>query len=90
METMNKTNMIGQKNKFDQSFSTIESNNSQTINYDSNFSSVSLKEPKNEIYYIDEKAEKTLVKKLDLHILPLFCMFYFADFLDRANIGNAT
>ena len=39
---------------------------------------------------IDPLQEKKLLKKLDLHILPLFCLFYFADFLDRANIGNAT
>ncbi|KAI8070524.1 major facilitator superfamily domain-containing protein [Gilbertella persicaria] len=34
--------------------------------------------------------EKKLVRRLDLRIMPLFCLFYFADFLDRANIGNAT
>ncbi|KAI8388256.1 major facilitator superfamily domain-containing protein [Radiomyces spectabilis] len=33
--------------------------------------------------------EKQLVKSLDNHLLPLFCIFYFADYLDRANIGNA-
>ncbi|KAI9282332.1 major facilitator superfamily domain-containing protein [Sporodiniella umbellata] len=32
---------------------------------------------------------KTLVNTLDIRIMPLFCLFYFADFLDRANIGNA-
>lgn len=56
---------------------------------DSGFSMISLKDT-SEVLYIDEAAEKKLVMKLDLHILPLFCLFYFADFLDRANIGNAT
>ncbi|KAI7904083.1 major facilitator superfamily domain-containing protein [Cokeromyces recurvatus] len=36
------------------------------------------------------EQEKKLVRKLDLRIMPLFCLFYFADILDRANIGNAT
>jgi hypothetical protein len=34
--------------------------------------------------------EKRIVRALDKHMLPLFCVFYFTDFLDRANIGNAT
>jgi hypothetical protein len=38
---------------------------------------------------INKEQEKKLVRKLDWHILPLYCTFYFADFLDRANIGNA-
>lgn len=88
METIKKSN-TDEKTTFDQSFSSLESN-SQHIDLDSGFSCVSLKDSKNEVFYIDEKAEKALVKKLDLHILPLFCLFYFADFLDRANIGNAT
>lgn len=47
--------------------------------------------------YIDEdpvtdeaEQERKLVKALDRRLLPLFCVFYFTDFLDRANIGNAT
>ncbi|KAI8987241.1 major facilitator superfamily domain-containing protein [Mycotypha africana] len=39
---------------------------------------------------INAEDEKKLVRKLDLHIMPLFCLFYFSDYLDRANIGNAT
>lgn len=40
---------------------------------------------------IDREAEeKKIVKQLDCRMLPLFCIFYFVDFLDRANIGNAT
>lgn len=34
--------------------------------------------------------EKKILKSLDIHMMPLFCIFYFVDFLDRANIGNAT
>lgn len=36
------------------------------------------------------EEEKRLVRKLDMRIIPLFCAFYFVDFLDRSNIGNAT
>lgn len=37
-----------------------------------------------------QQEEKRIVKALDLRMMPLFCIFYFVDFLDRANIGNAT
>ncbi|KAI9008783.1 major facilitator superfamily domain-containing protein [Phycomyces nitens] len=33
--------------------------------------------------------EAKIVRALDIHIMPLFCIFYFTDHLDRANIGNA-
>ena len=40
---------------------------------------------------IDRQAEeKKIVRALDLRMMPLFCVFYFTDYLDRANIGNAT
>ncbi|CEP08234.1 hypothetical protein [Parasitella parasitica] len=38
----------------------------------------------------NQQEMKRLIRKLDLRIMPLFCLFYFSDFLDRANIGNAT
>lgn len=87
METIKKSNT--DEKTFDQSFSSLDTH-IQNIDLDSGFSCVSLKDANNEVLYIDEKAEKALIKKLDWHILPLFCLFYFADFLDRANIGNAT
>ncbi|OBZ88861.1 hypothetical protein A0J61_03089 [Choanephora cucurbitarum] len=37
-----------------------------------------------------EAAMKAITRTIDLHIMPLFCVFYFMDFLDRANIGSAT
>ncbi|KAI9299354.1 hypothetical protein BJ944DRAFT_245355 [Cunninghamella echinulata] len=37
-----------------------------------------------------EEQEKKIVKALDIRMMPLFCIFYFTDYLDRANIGNAT
>ncbi|KAI9358363.1 major facilitator superfamily domain-containing protein [Pilaira anomala] len=37
-----------------------------------------------------EEEEKKILRALDIRIMPLFCVFYFVDFLDRANIGNAT
>ncbi|GEQ72381.1 hypothetical protein JCM33374_g6068 [Metschnikowia sp. JCM 33374] len=33
--------------------------------------------------------EKKLVRKIDLHLLPLFIVLYLLSFLDRGNIGNA-
>ncbi|KIL65769.1 hypothetical protein M378DRAFT_161779 [Amanita muscaria Koide BX008] len=33
--------------------------------------------------------EKTILRKLDLHILPIVTLIYLASFLDRTNIGNA-
>ncbi|EGX96690.1 MFS transporter, putative [Cordyceps militaris CM01] len=33
--------------------------------------------------------ERKLVRKLDLHIIPLILMLYLFSFLDRVNIGNA-
>ncbi|CAG8691072.1 229_t:CDS:10 [Dentiscutata erythropus] len=38
---------------------------------------------------IDDVAEKKLVKKLDLRIIPLVTLLYTLSFLDRVNIGNA-
>ncbi|CAO3633573.1 unnamed protein product [Cunninghamella blakesleeana] len=37
-----------------------------------------------------EQEEKKIVRALDFRMMPLFCLFYFTDYLDRANIGNAT
>ncbi|KAI0926637.1 hypothetical protein AcV7_005526 [Taiwanofungus camphoratus] len=34
-------------------------------------------------------AERRLVRKLDLHLLPVLTMLYLLSFLDRSNIGNA-
>ncbi|KAI9319244.1 major facilitator superfamily domain-containing protein [Dichotomocladium elegans] len=39
---------------------------------------------------VDKDDERKVVRALDWHLLPLFCVFYFTDYLDRANIGNAT
>lgn len=36
-----------------------------------------------------DMEEKNILKTLDRRMMPLFCIFYFVDFLDRANIGNA-
>ena len=40
-------------------------------------------------YYIDPKAEKRLVRKLDWRLIPWLCLLYLISFLDRTNIGNA-
>ncbi|RPD75575.1 MFS general substrate transporter [Lentinus tigrinus ALCF2SS1-7] len=33
--------------------------------------------------------EKRLVRKLDMHIMPVLCMMYLFAYLDRINLGNA-
>ncbi|EAT79758.1 hypothetical protein HBH56_182170 [Parastagonospora nodorum] len=38
---------------------------------------------------IDRAAEKRLIRKLDLRILPVLWLLYLVNFIDRANIGNA-
>ncbi|GLA02415.1 hypothetical protein AnigIFM60653_001885 [Aspergillus niger] len=47
---------------------------------DSNDSALSL---------LDEKREKRLIRKIDLHIIPFVVLLYLFSFLDRVNIGNA-
>ncbi|KAF7715344.1 MFS-type transporter [Penicillium ucsense] len=37
----------------------------------------------------EEKLERTLMRKIDLHILPFVVLLYLFSFLDRVNIGNA-
>ncbi|KAI2469011.1 MFS general substrate transporter [Annulohypoxylon bovei var. microspora] len=37
----------------------------------------------------DVKATKRLLRKIDVHILPIMCLICLLCFLDRANIGNA-
>ncbi|OTB08051.1 hypothetical protein M426DRAFT_317566 [Hypoxylon sp. CI-4A] len=37
----------------------------------------------------DAKATKRLLRKIDIHILPIMCLICLLCFLDRANIGNA-
>ena len=38
---------------------------------------------------IDHVSERKLVRKLDLHIVPVVMLLYLLSFLDRVNIGNA-
>ncbi|TFY81187.1 hypothetical protein EWM64_g2820 [Hericium alpestre] len=40
-------------------------------------------------YTIDKEAERRLVRRLDLRIIPLTMLIYLLCFLDRSNIGNA-
>lgn len=39
--------------------------------------------------YIDKIAERKLVRKIDLCVIPLIMLLYLLSFLDRVNIGNA-
>ena len=38
---------------------------------------------------IDRSAEKRLVRKCDLHVVPIISLLYMFAFMDRINIGNA-
>ena len=40
-------------------------------------------------YAIDPLAERKLVRKQDLRVLPMIFLMYFFTFLDRTNLGNA-
>ena len=42
-----------------------------------------------ETYIIDQKAERRLVWKFDLRILPLLALMYLFNALDKSNLGNA-
>jgi len=38
---------------------------------------------------VDRAAEKKLVRKCDLHVIPVIAILYSLAFIDRINIGNA-
>lgn len=38
---------------------------------------------------IDREAEKRLLRKLDIHVVPILTFLFLLAFLDRINIGNA-
>ena len=38
---------------------------------------------------IDHAAEKRLLRKLDLRVVPIIAVMYMLAFIDRANLGNA-
>ena len=38
---------------------------------------------------IDRAAEKRLIRKCDLHVIPAIALLYSLAFIDRINIGNA-
>lgn len=38
---------------------------------------------------IDRSAEKRLLRKCDLHVVPIVSLLYMFAFMDRINIGNA-
>ncbi|MCJ1314268.1 hypothetical protein MMC25_007948 [Agyrium rufum] len=39
--------------------------------------------------HADKQAERRLLRKLDLHVLPMISLLYMLAFIDRINIGNA-
>ena len=42
-----------------------------------------------ETFTIDRKAERALLLKFDMRILPLLTIMYLFNALDKANLGNA-
>lgn len=42
-----------------------------------------------ETFTISDKAERALVWKFDIRILPLLAMMYLFNALDKSNLGNA-
>ncbi|KAJ5123374.1 hypothetical protein N7448_009471 [Penicillium atrosanguineum] len=41
------------------------------------------------VVYSDPEAEKQYCRKVDLYVLPLLCLMYFFDCMDRSNLANA-
>lgn len=39
--------------------------------------------------YVDSKAQKKLLLKLDLYLAPIITLIFLCAYLDRSNIGNA-
>ncbi|GES65217.1 MFS general substrate transporter [Aspergillus terreus] len=39
--------------------------------------------------FVDEDAERSYVRKVDFFVLPLLCLMYFFDCMDRSNLANA-
>ncbi|KAL8819262.1 MAG: hypothetical protein Q9223_002270 [Gallowayella weberi] len=37
----------------------------------------------------DEKADRRVLRKCDIHVVPIFYLLYMLSYLDRINIGNA-
>ena len=40
-------------------------------------------------HIVDPTAEKRLLRKCDLHVVPVISLLYMLAFIDRINIGNA-
>lgn len=58
-----------------------------SITSDSNGNTV-IEHGDGETYTIDRAAERRLVWKFDLHILPLLAVMYLFNALDKANLGK--
>lgn len=42
-----------------------------------------------DLYEIDPQAEKKLLRKIDLHVVPILWLLFLLAFLDRTNIGTS-
>lgn len=59
-----------------------------SITQDSN-GNTTIQREDGEVFIIDRKAERALVWKFDLRILPLLALMYLFNALDKSNLGNA-
>ncbi|KAK8236989.1 major facilitator superfamily domain-containing protein [Phyllosticta capitalensis] len=61
----------------------------KAYDHDVHIDNASLSAPGVPAYNIDPVVEKRVIRKLDLHVVPLLMTLYLLAFLDRSNIGNA-
>ncbi|KAI7345258.1 hypothetical protein KC336_g22891, partial [Hortaea werneckii] len=66
----------------------VELNRTTSITSDSKGNTIITGED-GETFTISEKAERALVWKFDLRVLPLLAMMYLFNSLDKSNLGNA-
>ena len=67
----------------------VESNSKISADADSSKFTASRTEADSPAPPPDNRAERKLLRKLDLHVLPMISILYMLSFVDRINIGNA-
>ncbi|KAG5803896.1 hypothetical protein H9Q74_011286 [Fusarium xylarioides] len=63
--------------------------NKQSFEHDDNIIDPKEDSMANDDYVPGTEAEKKLVRKIDLFILPMMWFMYLLSYMDRTNIGNA-
>ena len=67
----------------------VESNSKISADADSSKFTASRTEVESPALQLDHRAERKLLRKLDIHVLPMISVLYMLAFVDRINIGNA-